>query len=639
MFLALNFFVLGQEQLGMKEEESAQEDWRTAKGIQLLDLRSAFDFSMDCSGKEEVVDYRAEGQDEKRLLWLAAYINKVPVFQHKQDKQVEIEEENNPPQIVSIEFRSDPNGYIMIIDVEDKDSDSVEIEVQHKGGEPKRLEFAESTIPLPDTVKRGTFISQPFLLDPGSHLFTIIVTDSEGKLDEMQIKTDVPEISIQPIEENQPPQFVSIGISNEQNKYIITVEIEDEDPGSVGVEIEDNPIILFNRVDATFTSRPFPLSLGPNIFTIIAKDSEGKQAKMQMTIVVPEISIQPIEENQPPQIISIEFSDVQNKYIMKIKAEDKDSDPLTIEVQHTGEPYKLKFPVSTTTTGIFTSQDFTLDPGPHTFKVIVTDSENNRAEMDTIIVVPPLLNPLLFLFFLGSLLVIAILTMFLIRRKPKESTKIPEMYPEKAGLIPRVDETELQRSITNLEHQLSDMKLQRDRAQSESMKLKENVRNVVTREQIDELKKIADENVSKRKDFSALLRWISLSWQNFSNLRLSNVGEDLDSAIRDYYGSKVPLSQEEEEARLKSQRAYREALAELRRAHGAFDVKILELFLKRAQELLEEGDRVPPGEKVVNYEASKNLSEEVLTLLGDPKLTARLRKLREIGYIDPFELS
>ena len=42
------------------------------------------------------------------------------------------------------------------------------------------------------TGKESTFISDPFPLDPGSHLFTIVVTDSQGESRKMQITINVP---------------------------------------------------------------------------------------------------------------------------------------------------------------------------------------------------------------------------------------------------------------------------------------------------------------------------------------------------------------------------------------------------------------------------------------------------------------
>ena len=126
----------------------------------------------------------------------------------------------------------------------------------------------------------------------------------------------------------------------------------------------------------------------------------------------------------------------------------------------------------------------------------------------------------------------------------------------------------------------------------------------------------------------------SLSLQKFSKSSAK-----LRESFRAYEATKRTPSEKEQLMQEKARESYQKALAELKKAHAALDVKILELFLRKSYEFLETGDRASPGEKTLHYEASKKLSQEVLELFRDPQLTNRLRKLRELGYLDPLELS
>lgn len=189
----------------------------------------------------------------------------------------EIPQENSPPQIVSVEFDNVQNEYTMTVTVEDRDSESLEIEVQYIGGRPDLILFPQSTMPIGES-KGGTFMSDPFPLAPGYHTFMITVADSDDNQVEMSVQLFVPESVVQPTD--QPPQIVAVGFSNEGNNYIITIEIEDEDPGSVHVEIEGAPDAIFTGEGTTFTSNQFSLSLGLNMLIIIATDSQGNQGEM-----------------------------------------------------------------------------------------------------------------------------------------------------------------------------------------------------------------------------------------------------------------------------------------------------------------------------------------------------------------------
>ena len=96
-------------------------------------------------------------------------------------------------------------------------------------------------------------------------------------------------------------------------------------------------------------------------------------------------------------------------------------------------------------------------------------------------------------------------------------------------------------------------------------------------------------------------------------------------------------SQEEEEALYKAREAYYMTNMELRKADEALDIKILELFLERAQELADLGSRFIYGKRALYYKASEMLSEEILRILQNPEVRSRLRKLREMGYPKSFE--
>lgn len=604
VFLTLNYvYVMGQQPRG-EGEESAQEDLEIVRGTHL-------------------------------------YNQVLGVFDHTEESVFNVEKPSEPldltddlPRIVSVRLVNDDDKYIMEVEAVDRDANSLRIEVQHEGGKPDRITFSDSDVLTIDD--RATFISEPFSLEPGSHVFMIAVRDPHHKTCKMSVTFDVPRPAAeQP--ENQPPQILSIEHKSKQgmqNYYIMAVEIKDEDPGSVRVEIEGNPI-QFNRDGTIFISQPFHLPPGLNQLTIIAQDSHGQQDRMQITIDISGDLVQQIEGNLPPKISSIKYSSDQGNYTIELNIEDEDPSSLQvstkgkIEIKFEEKPNSRQDIRQGIKQSTFTSDPFSLDPGSRTLTITVSDARN-ETEMQTVIDVPqPARNYLLMSLLLAVALVVVVVKLAADWSSRRTSRPSDIFNGETDFMTSRYKTDIYGRETAALERKSSDMEFQ--------MKLEEDIQKVVGQEEIDDLNEIASENSPEREDISALLLYISKALCNLTSLNVSNAGDEIKNGIRRYKSFKTYLSQDEEEALSKAKDAYNEALAELRRAHGALDVKILELFLKRAYELT--SGQTIYGKKIQNYEASKKLSETVMSLLGDPELRVRLRKLREMGYMDSIELS
>jgi hypothetical protein len=535
---------------------------------------------------------------------------------------------NQAPKILSIEVSGRQN-YMITIEIEDEDPDTITIQIE----EYSNIEFTKREVtPISETMKKGVFTSDSIPLSSGPHTLTIIVEDSEGSIAKMDVIIVVSESSIEQPEENIPPQiFLDININIQEKTFTITVEVIDEDPHMVELQIEEYPHQEFEETEVTsisdsikkgiFVSGPIQRVPGIQTLTIIAKDPQGGETRKQ-------ISIKPVDTNQLPQIISLEYENKQNNYMIKTKIHDEDLDNLTVKIK--GKPdVTFKKQVTSGNEGTFVSDSIYLDPGSYPFTIVVTDKnqENESTEMQIIINVPKNAMGLLVVLFLVLLPIVAVIVFFFSRRK------FEQRYSEKTDYR----RPQYKQDRTVFDRQLSDARFSLKQTQNNLENLKENIRSAINEKQINDLARIANENSQTRKDLSDLLQWISLSLKNFSNLNLSDVKEDLETGIRAYERSKAVTSPREEEAYSRARNAYQETMTELKRAHGALDVKILELFMKRARELMEEP--APHGQKLLNYEASKKLSDWVQTLLNDSELRTRLKKLREVGYLDPFGMT
>ncbi len=541
---------------------------------------------------------------------------------------------NQPPQIVSIEVSSIQNIYVITIGITDEDPpESLEVEVRHEDGTTKEAKFIESRIPEGSSAPILIF-EVSFALDPGSHTFTVFAEDSEGSRTEKEIIVAMLETST-PTKTDLPPQILSVEFDKD---YRIIVEVTDEDPDNVIMQIEESPNLQFGKGETilisntikrcTFTSDPIPPELGFHPLTIVVTDLQGNKTRMEMSVV------EPPRSDQPLQILFFGFDkvdNIQNKYTLTIEIIDEDPSSVIVKIEeypNTGFKESKVDPISDDMKrSISISDPISLSRGSHTFTIAATNSQNESKEIKAAINVPGRNVSFLVVLLLVLLPAIVILAVLVSRRKPERYIDVD--LPEEIEFY--------RRKTANLERQLSDTETQLSQTQNNLEAIQENVRNVVSERQIDDLSKIANENSPTRKDLSELLRWISLSLQNFSDLNLPNVKEDLERGIDAYLLSKTSITPQEEETYSRAQDAYEETMTELEKAHGAFDVKILELFMKRARELLEEP--APHGQKIPNYEASRNLSEWVRALLENPELRIRLRKLREAGYIDPFGIS
>jgi hypothetical protein len=534
------------------------------------------------------------------------------------------------PRILFVKVIDKENRYILI-KVEDEDVEKVNLQIEEYPG----IKFKKrGGISISDTMKEAIFESSHVPLDLGSHKLAVIAEDPEGSITKMNVTIVVSETSIDLREEDFPPQ-ISLTTFNIQEKiFTVTVEVIDEDPHSVDLQIESRPDLKFKEIEVasisdsmkrgTFVSDSIPLVYGLQVLTITARDSKEGEYSKQIEIEINKIT----EANQSPQVTFLRYENKGRNY--KIETKIQDEDPGNITVSITGRPdIKFSRKAIVGKEGTFVSDPISLDSGQHPFTLSFTDLQGKSGEMQIIINVPRNVIGLLVVFLLVLLPVIAVTIFFFSRKKSKKG------YLEEIDYYGKPELYKQERRA--LESQLSDTRSNLEQTQSHLENLEKNVRVAFSEEQISALTRIANENSQTRKDFSELLQWISQSLQNFSDLNLPYVREDLETGIRAYEKYKAVTSPQEKEAYSRAQNAYQAAMAELKRAHGALDVKILELFMKRARGLLEEP--APHGQKLLNYEASKRLSDWVQILLKDPELRVRLRKLREVGYIDPFGMT
>ena len=329
--------------------------------------------------------------------------------------------ENRAPKILSIEVSNEKYVYTIIIEIQDEDPpEFLMVGVQHEKGKVRTASLIESKILGND----GVFISIfeiSFTLKPGFHTFTVVAEDSEGSRTETIITIDVPEL-------NFPPQIFLIEVNIQENTFTITVEVVDEDPHSVILQIEGTPLQKSEEIEVTpisdsmrrgiFVSNPIPLVPGLQALTITARDSQGNEKSIQIPIESPKV-------NQPPQITSLEVGNVGDKYTVTIGVIDED--PSSINVTIEGYLY-IEFseggmvaPVSDSLKkGTFVSDPFILKSGSYTFAIVAEDSQGESTLVQITTNVPKSVIYLLLPLFLLALAVVILMVLFL-RRKPEQA--------------------------------------------------------------------------------------------------------------------------------------------------------------------------------------------------------------------------
>jgi hypothetical protein len=427
--------------------------------------------------------------------------------------------------------------------------------------------------PISDTMKKGVFSSGYFHLDPGPHTLTIIVKDSEGNMAKMNVIIVVSEISIERKKENISPQIFP-DINIQEKICTITVEVIDEDPHSVNIQIEENTLIEFKEIEIT----PISDNMKRGIFV------SGS---------IPCVS--------GLQVLTITARDPQGEKTSKqisIKSVDTNQLPQIISLDYENEQnnYTIKTRIQDEDLGTVTVK---IKGKPDvTFKKQIT-SENEG----TFISDPIHLDP-------GSYPFTIVATNS--RNKSTEMTTTINVPKKEAGSLLFLLLIVLVAGIAFFAIFFS-----RSRQKQEYLK---------------DLDTIPGLKETDSAFYTSEIRDLKSELYH-TRQRLERTEKDFE----DYRESMEKPSLQEEEAFLRAQDAYQDTMTELKRAHGALDVKILELFMKRARNLLEEP--APHGQKLLNYEASKKLSDWVQTLLNDSELRTRLKKLREVGYLDPFGMT
>jgi hypothetical protein len=480
---------------------------------------------------------------------------------------------NLAPEIISIEVTLEGDQYKIAVKVKDEDPSTLKVFIILQGSGTEEAKFISPAQASDNNLLIGTYTAS-ILRVSSSQNIKISATDS-GKL------TDEENVAIIPVEapslrnEDEAPRITLVGIDNEQEQYTITVQIEDENPDAVRAYLVEDENKFVNKgispTSGDSRSNMFDVTIsilepGLHIFTIVAEDENKNEDRVQIQIVVP-------EENQPPHIISLVPSEVDGKYTMTVRIEDKDSNVVRVIINDKeGMPVTqtVSFNISRDTRESEKTINLSpLDPGFHALTIRAEDPMGNRAELQTAINVPqPRISrrTIALLLSVGVCASLAILAVLLFFGKSRKR------YSDKLGPLSELDRSGVcENEISSLERELFNTRLE----------------------------------LSHTKD-----------------------------SYEAYREKMEQVSPEEEESYSRARKAYEDTMKELRRAHGAFDVRILELLMKRAHDLLESS--AAHGENVLNYEASRKLSESILAILENPELRIRLRKLREVGYLDPF---
>lgn len=163
--------------------------------------------------------------------------------------------------------------------------------IELEEGNIEEVEFTFRSNVVNGTIKNQGFYWQPIPNQIGLNWFTIIASDSEGRIDSTRFTVDVRTF-------NSPPRFspvrgTSIAVNDE---YVTTYKaIDPENPSSsliryLGVDLPEGANL--NEQTGEFTWTPTDRQIGKHEFRIITTDEQGAAASQDISLTVLNISRQ-----------------------------------------------------------------------------------------------------------------------------------------------------------------------------------------------------------------------------------------------------------------------------------------------------------------------------------------------------------
>jgi hypothetical protein len=481
---------------------------------------------------------------------------------------------NQTPQITSIEVTPEGDQYMITVKVEDEDPSSLKVSIMVQGDKTENAKFISPPQASDNNLLIGTYTATLPRVSSSQNL-RVSATDSGNLTDEENVAI-IPVEAPNPQNEDESPRIVLVGIEREQEQYTITAQIEDENPDTVYayLMLEDENKLEFENRGIYSTSG----NLRRNIFVVTIPILEP--GSHTFTIVARDenenetgVQIQIVvpKVDQPPHIISLVLNEVDGKYTMTVGIEDMDSDSVDVSVNDKkGAPLGEIISLSINPFTKMGEKKIDLPTLEPGSHIFTITAEDSMGNRTELQTAINVPQPIISAKRIKLLSVVGgVVGLAILAIFLIMGSR--KRYSDKSGPLPEFDMSgDYEKEIRSLRRDLSD-----------------------------------------------------------TRSRLSHT-EDSYKAYRE---KMERVSPQEEELYLIARKAYDDTMKELKKAHGALDVRILELLMKRARDLLESS---APGENVLNYEASRRLSESIRTILGNPELRIRLRKLREVGYLDPF---
>jgi hypothetical protein len=138
-------------------------------------------------------------------------------------------------------------------------------------------------------IRKQGFFWQPNVNQVGSHWFTVVATDSDGRSDSTRFLADVRSF-------NSPPRFSPVRNSSiaVNEKYELNFSaIDPDNPQNsiirfIGVDMPDGATL--NEKTGTFVWTPSDRQIGESTFKVIATDKLGAASSVEVTLNVLDIS-------------------------------------------------------------------------------------------------------------------------------------------------------------------------------------------------------------------------------------------------------------------------------------------------------------------------------------------------------------
>ena len=216
-------------------------------------------------------------------------------------------------------------------------------------------------------------------LEPGrTYRIAVVAYDERAKESGYSEQIEIP---LQTITVNNPPQIISLPVTEGQvgKIYSYNVDAEDYDEDVLSYSLKVAPKGAEIKPDTgVITWTPAENQSGNNSFAVLVSDNAGGEDEQAFTVIVANV-------NRNPEVFIVSpptEKSIFGEYVIKWQASDKDKDELTVELYYSEDEGKtyIQFASGLKNTGEYLWDTTTVSDGTYKLAITVRDAQSSTTD-------------------------------------------------------------------------------------------------------------------------------------------------------------------------------------------------------------------------------------------------------------------